>query len=718
MFGFRNPRKPLPDNDVFDVADVQELAQTFPQKISSSENFKPDPNELISLESGEGFVVRTFVSRSLENELGKRTGRVPVATLAACLKITPKDLLRILYNDEMTFFSRNGSSVLTRHELKTVVEQLQSKAKELYVPAKVFADESDMDVKDVIRLVEMSDKFIEEGPLQFLEDPKALPSSSNSTSYPYIHTLSLLLKTMKSLNEKMNIAQEDAKPTSWAFSEMSGLSRRAFCRLAESSLSRAEEPSAIQGDFESVEEGARFIPHSYVLRKVKYHAREVARGDKPYCDLDNLSKLYPRLLPDVPSAQKFPYLKAFPREIHDKIRNLLHDRTILYHRENGANRGDILTLGDWLILGTLVDDLSSASVRLGTTIANEQWQIQSESPNHSPTLSPSEILERFHKETEMPLELSKHLWQMNGNGSISFAATTAFDTRVSQLQKESQNHFMSLWTSKVVLKSLLYTASLETLPAGPLKDQLSELLTTHLLQDLIPNTIKRAWAKGLIRTPNLSKQIGRLEAEITPTKNASKPSPQDSLSKFAKKISLEAPTSTQLALAKKEHLDDMAVAMSKDKDGPRLFLSLVIILCASKREGVVYATGKFAPKLLKVIKDELDESLYTRVEEIKELVKLGNVDKAVKVEMRDLAANVVRDMASQNGDIEPKMEESKAGNERWRSIYGDGGNLSLKKAAEPLIDSIQNEDVLGENGGSKEQSPESKIDTNDKSATG
>ncbi|KAE9987022.1 hypothetical protein EG327_004040 [Venturia inaequalis] len=682
MFGLGTSRKTLRDNDIFDVADVQELAQTFPQKISSGVEADPDPNELMTLVSGEGFIIRSAVIQSLENELGKEDGLLNVANLAASLDVALEDLLRIFSEDKTAFFSKDGSSVFTRPKLKTIVEQLQSQADEIFVPATVFADESNMDRKDLIRLAEMSDKLAKEAPLQLLQSSP----SSESISYPYIHTLSLLLKIKKSLTEKMSIAQAEAKPISWTFAEMTGLSKNAFCRLAESLFPPIEETDPIKGDFESVEEGVRFVPHSYILRKVKHHAKEVARRDKPYCDLENLSTLYPKLLPDVQAAQEFvetaacerdgapakfhvishyaignsslnsiariileklgddrftntkPYLKTFPRELHDEIRALLHNRTILYHRENGANRGDILSLGEWLILVALITDLVSAATRLGRTAAEEQWQTQSENPSHSPTLSPPNFLQKFHEESETPLELLRHLWVIQRNESISIAAVTAFEKRIAELQAENQDLFTSLWTSRVVLKSSIHNAGLEALPAGLLKDQLSELLSSYIFQDLIPNTIKRARTKGLIRTPNLSKQISKLEAEIAPTKETRKSSPQETLSKFAKKISLEPPSIAQIATAKKQHLGDMVSTMSKDKDGPRLFLSLVIILCASKKDGIIHATGKFAPKLLKAVKEELDEDLYKRVEEIKELVKLGEVDKAVRVEMRELAA--------------------------------------------------------------------------------
>jgi hypothetical protein len=95
---------------------------------------------------------------------------------------------------------------------------------------------------------------------------------------------------------------------------MSGLSKKAFCRLAESLFPAVDETTTIHGDFESSDNGVRFIPHSYILRKVKHHAKEVARGDKPYCDLKSLTKLYPKVLPDVQSARKLIETAAHDRD--------------------------------------------------------------------------------------------------------------------------------------------------------------------------------------------------------------------------------------------------------------------------------------------------------------------------------------------------------------------------------------------------------------------
>jgi hypothetical protein len=86
---------------------------------------------------------------------------------------------------------------------------------------------------------------------------------------------------------------------------MLGLSKKAFCRLAESLFPSEDAKNTFHGEFESNEDGVRFVPRSYVLRKVKHHVKEVARGDKPFCDLENLTTLYPKVLPNLQSAREF-----------------------------------------------------------------------------------------------------------------------------------------------------------------------------------------------------------------------------------------------------------------------------------------------------------------------------------------------------------------------------------------------------------------------------
>lgn len=100
-----------------------------------------------------------------------------------------------------------------------------------------------------------------------------------------------------------------------------------------------------------------------------------------------------------------------------------------------------------------------------------------------------------------------------------------------------------------------------------------------------------------------------------------------SLDKFGKKQSIDAVADLSLESSKATMLNDMARRMQKQKksDGPLLFLTLVVFLFAKHNAGVVYATGKYAPKLMKQLRSVLDAEQYSQLEAWKEAARAGSL---------------------------------------------------------------------------------------------
>jgi hypothetical protein len=68
-----------------------------------------------------------------------------------------------------------------------------------------------------------------------------------------------------------------------------------------------------------------------------------------------------------------------------------------------------------------------------------------------------------------------------------------------------------------------------------------------------------------------------------------------------------------------------------------LFLMLVIVLFAKHHDGVVYATGKFAPKLLKELKGKMESEQYGQVEKWKEAAKTSSLTAEDRADMVKMA---------------------------------------------------------------------------------
>jgi hypothetical protein len=79
--------------------------------------------------------------------------------------------------------------------------------------------------------------------------------------------------------------------------------------------------------------------------------------------------------------------------------------------------------------------------------------------------------------------------------------------------------------------------------------------------------------------------------------------------------------------------------MQKTSDSPTLFLLTVIVLLAKEKDGVVYATGKYAPKLMKLLRPTLGDD-YTLLEGWKDKAKSGALDAEDIERMKKMARDV------------------------------------------------------------------------------
>lgn len=202
----------------------------------------------------------------------------------------------------------------------------------------------------------------------------------------------------------------------------------------------------------------------------------------------------------------------------------------------------------------------------------------------------------------------------------------AFSARISELEKQNEVEFADFWTDRVVTRVLIYSEGLATVEDTKLQDQLSELLALYIQKDLVPDALSKATSQGLVASRKTRKNAHKLESVLRAGRSDVS-ALTTSLDKFNKKQSIDAPASSALGSSKSTMLGDMARRMQKQRksDGPLLFLTLVVFLFAKHNAGVVYATGKFAPKLLRHLKPLLETEQYAQLEAWKEAARAGTL---------------------------------------------------------------------------------------------
>ncbi len=199
---------------------------------------------------------------------------------------------------------------------------------------------------------------------------------------------------------------------------------------------------------------------------------------------------------------------------------------------------------------------------------------------------------------------------------------------------------------RITSRCHLYNEGLVAVEDQKLRDQLTELSVTFIQKELIPDAITKARSLGLVLSRKTRKNLEKLDSKISSSAIAKidtlipmdMPTLTTTLDRFRTKQGIDSPTASALEEAKVTMLQDMKRRMQKQRksDGPVLFLTLVIILFANQYPGVIYATGKFAPKLLKQLKAHMPEDLYQKVEAWKEAAKTNTLSAEDREEMKKI----------------------------------------------------------------------------------
>ncbi|KAF1964718.1 hypothetical protein BU23DRAFT_561689 [Bimuria novae-zelandiae CBS 107.79] len=306
-----------------------------------------------------------------------------------------------------------------------------------------------------------------------------------------------------------------------------------------------------------------------------------------------------------------------PREIAGDVLDHI-SREIL--SSTSADGKSLRRMGDYILTDRIYDSQRQALMDLTKTQAMCQWELLKEAADKEPKFQLAEILASFPDDAHLLRFLVRQK-------EFETASAEQFSTTVSDLESQNEQEFSAFWTERVPSRIQNYNEGLKAVIDAKLSDQLSDLLSDYLQKDFIPDMLSKARTQGLVCSRRTRKNVNRFEAAL----KASKTDPNSILltvDKFSRKQGLPDPDLSAAEETKKMLIQDMVRRMQKPKtDAPLMFLSLVIVLFAKRNPGVVYATGRFAPKLLKQLKTQLSGEEHEQAEKWKELAKARKLEK-------------------------------------------------------------------------------------------
>ncbi|KAF2751723.1 hypothetical protein M011DRAFT_522694 [Sporormia fimetaria CBS 119925] len=320
-----------------------------------------------------------------------------------------------------------------------------------------------------------------------------------------------------------------------------------------------------------------------------------------------------------------------PEELYEDIQRSLWEALAT---TSDINPDTLYTSGPFIMTLKTYTDSREQLLQLAAVDALTQWQHVKSHPDSELKFRLSDILASAPTPHHVLDSLSKEK-------SLQKEAETRFWEVVSRFEKDNEAEFATLWIDRVSSKQKLYTAALSTITEGKLRNQLSDLLAAYLSRDLIPDTLAKARSQGLLLSRKTKKDVQKLETKLQTLSDLT--TLLAALDKFQSRQNIPELDDAALKETKREMVADMVRRMQKQKDGAALFLILVIVLLSSHGNGVIYATGKLAPKLLKLLKGKVGDEVYTRLEGWKDKARAGSLEEEDRVGMREMALKEVEE---------------------------------------------------------------------------
>ena len=308
--------------------------------------------------------------------------------------------------------------------------------------------------------------------------------------------------------------------------------------------------------------------------------------------------------------------------VEEKIRNL-------YQQSPGHT---LYRVGDYIVTEEAYAREHIILLNQAKSHALSIWSQLKEYPDTDHKFQVSEITTMGMN--ELPLQSA-----MARDRSIEKAIDEQYWNEMSSLESKNEAEFSAFWNERAVSKIQIYTEGLKYIEDTKLREQLADLLSAYVQKELFPDLISKARTQGLVLSKKTRKQMQKLE-NVLSAGRLDISNLITTIEKFGKKQGIPTLEMASLMQTKNLFVSEMVRKIQKKQtDGPLLFLTLIIVLLAKQQQGigVVYATGKYAPKLLKQLKSALSVERYDELEAWKERAKTGTLTSEDKDRMKRLA---------------------------------------------------------------------------------
>ncbi|KAH7381543.1 hypothetical protein BKA66DRAFT_464411 [Pyrenochaeta sp. MPI-SDFR-AT-0127] len=633
---------------MFSREDVREIFRLFPPSGKMSASI---PSLVLSAD-GQGFIALPQLEARFKGCVTNDTQRIPLASISRDLDVDEDVVLRLAHSPDtsIALVSADGRSIVTASEREALQKKFTSLISKEVVSNLEFRKQNDIDLESLNILFHGFD-----GQLITLEDHVYSRTYENDLS----NAVSTLLKRSLEEVQSVHIVPNETlgSPPLWFINRI---------------LKQIIESQNLVDKFHVQEEtdGIHCTPKQLTEGKRDAVVGDLQSGALAYINLQTFCQDFPELFATFEDAHRYFEILSdvemmdliavsrvrvssvekecvqilrqsgvvnlsehlvmnFPDSLLDHLAQKFEQAIILAFEQSSEPKP--FRVGSFLLTEAYRKQEQAVLLEYAKVDAASQWEQLKENPEKDIKFSLSNIAGSVGSQESVLNDLIKEK-------TVEKALDEQFWASVSEHETQNEADFSIFWLERVISRCHIYNEGLSAVEDQKLRDQLAELFATYAQKELLLDSVLRARSQGLALSRKTRKNIQKLETKLsTDTKDVSVI--MTTLDRFNKKQSIEVPAASSLQQAKEVMIQDMKRRMQKQKksDGPVLFLTLVVLLFARHYPGVVYATGKFAPKLLKQLKSVLETGQYEQLERWKEAAKTSTLSAEDREEMKQMA---------------------------------------------------------------------------------
>ncbi|KAF2184822.1 hypothetical protein K469DRAFT_708591 [Zopfia rhizophila CBS 207.26] len=651
---------------MFSTEDIRHLTGLFlPENVlEPTETALSDVPALLISPSGDGLVSQKHTSHEFERFVrsGSEFGRLSLSVLAHTLDVHSDVVLKFVkIFPHLALTSADNDDIVPKAQRDSLWRKLREAASSHVVMKKLFSQENNVSIESIDALARSS--------LDSEESPDDLLVEISPIEGPYIVSQAYESALQDTIQQSLQAAQKDAEHVTFSPKELTGEPPVWYIsKTIDTVLEKANEGQKWYLD--RTLDAVHCTPQESLRRRRDVRMEQLNTGTMPYIDFQDFAGDFGELYPSFKDVRDYfskavakspidiigavaisktwldnfkdecmhtlerkgyadvitKIIQNFPMDYQSELRSRIK-RLIISACENQPDTPIPYMAGSFIMTEKCRDSYRGHLISEVGLHAKARFQALEEDPDKELRFQISDLLNQLPSRDDVFCALAE---------DISKDIERQYWNDISNLESKNEAEFSAFWIDRVVPRLNIYVQGLNAIEDSKLRGQLSDLLSTYVVKELFPDTVSKARSQGLTRSRKTRKNVQKLE-NILKSGKMDIGSVVSAIEKFDKKQGIKEPDTASLADMKRGQVDDMVRKMQKQSDGPLLFLTLVVVLLAKHQPGMVYATGKFAPRLMRQLKSSLKVEEYEQLEKWKDLAKAGALSAEDKEGIKRLA---------------------------------------------------------------------------------